>query len=138
MVAADGTTGSTETADGAEDRWLDEEAGPVVRPYAMTQGRTRPATGEFDLITLVVTIQPGSPATAVGSGPEHGAILALCRDPLSVAEISAHLDLPVGTVRVLLGDLLAEGLILVREPKPVAQLHNQRVLKAVISGLRSL
>jgi hypothetical protein len=134
MVAADGATGEDEAA---EDRWLDEEAGPVVRPYAMTQGRTRPTTGEFDLITLVVAIGPGSPVGA-DSGPEHHAILAMCRHPLSVAEISAHLDLPVGTVRVLLGDLLAQGLILVREPKPVAQLHNQRVLKAVISGLRSL
>jgi hypothetical protein len=103
----------------------------------MTQGRTRPTTGRFDLIALVVATQPAS-SPLVGVGPEHGAILTLCRHPLSVAEISAHLDLPVGIVRVLLGDLLARGLILARDPKPVAQLHTQRVLKAVLNGLRSL
>ena len=26
-----------------KDRWLDREAGPVVRPYAVTKGRTAPA-----------------------------------------------------------------------------------------------
>jgi DNA-directed RNA polymerase specialized sigma24 family protein len=125
------------TPDAAADLWLDDDAGPVVRPYAMTQGRTRPTAGEFDLIALVVATQPVS-AALVGLGPEHTVILTLCQHPLSVAEISAHLDLPVGTVRVLLGDLLAKGLVLARDPKPVAQLHSQRVLKAVINGLRSL
>jgi hypothetical protein len=121
----------------AENIWLDDEAGPVVRPYAMTRGRTRPTTGEFDLIALVVATQPVSPSL-IGLEPEHIGIVSLCQRPLSVAEVSAHLDLPVGIVRVLLGDLLAKGLILARGPKPVAQLHSQRVLKEVINGLRSL
>jgi hypothetical protein len=103
----------------------------------MTQGRTRPMTGEFDLIALVVATQPVS-SGLMGLGPEHTAIISLCQHPMSVAEVSAHLDLPVGIIRVLLGDLLAKGLILARDPKPVAQLHSQRVLKAVINGLRSL
>ncbi|MCW2642757.1 MAG: hypothetical protein JWP76_5063 [Dactylosporangium sp.] len=123
--------------DAADNRWLDEDAGPVVRPYAMTQGRTRPTTGQFDLIALVVATQPVSSAL-VGLGPEHAEILTLCQHPQSVAEISAHLDLPVGIIRVLLGDLLAKGLVLARDPTPVAQLHSQRILKAVINGLRSL
>jgi hypothetical protein len=121
----------------AEDIWLDDDAGPVVRPYAMTQGRTRPTTGEFDLIALVVATQP-APASMVGLQPEHVAIINLCQHPLSVAEVSAHLDLPVGTVRVLLGDLLDGRLILARGPKPVEQQHSQHVLKAVINGLRAL
>jgi hypothetical protein len=126
-----------EKEDTDENLWLDEHAGPVVRPYAMTQGRTRPTTGEFDLIALVVATQP-MPAASAGLGPEHAEILGLCQHPMSIAEISAHLNLPIGIIRVLLGDLLAKGLILAREPKSVAQLHSQRVLKAVINGLRSL
>ena len=31
--------------EGSGDRWFDREAGPVVRPYALTMGRTRPAAG---------------------------------------------------------------------------------------------
>jgi hypothetical protein len=128
------------TPDNPEDPesvWLDEDAGPVVRPYAMTSGRTRPTTGDFDLISLVVATRPVSTVDA-GLGPEHVAIMTLCRHPLSVAEIAGHLDLPVGIVRVLLGDLLDKGLILAREPQHASQLPSEGVFKAVINGLRSL
>ncbi|GII23625.1 DUF742 domain-containing protein [Planosporangium mesophilum] len=123
--------------DPTEDRWLDEDAGPVVRPYAMTRGRTKPEIGDFDLIALVAATRPTTPV-AVGLGPEHHAIVDLCQQPLSVAEISAHLDLPVGIVRVLLGDLLGRGLIVARGPRSAVQMHHERVLKAVLEGLRSL
>jgi hypothetical protein len=125
------------TDDAPEEVWLDEDAGPVVRPYAVTRGRTRSNAGEFDLIALVVATQPVS-ALDVGLSPEHVSIVLLCQRPLSVAEISAHLDLPVGIVRVLLGDLVDEGLILTHQPPAATQAPSQRVLKAVINGLRSL
>jgi hypothetical protein len=119
-----------------EYEWLDDDAGPVVRPYAMTGGRTRPSSGVFDLIALIVAIQPAS-AVAAELGPEQAAIIELCERPTSVAEISAHLDLPVGIVRVLLGDLLDSGFILTREPRRTTT-ANEPVLRAVISGLRSI
>jgi hypothetical protein len=127
----------TPLEDPSENVWLDEDAGPVVRPYAMTRGRTRPTNGDFDLIALIMATQPVPPGGA-GLGPEHVAIVNLCTRPQSVAEISAHLDLPVGIVRVLLGDLLDGGFILAREPRRTAQMPSEPVLKAVISGLRSL
>jgi hypothetical protein len=118
--------------------WLDGDAGPVVRPYAMTRGRTRPATGQFDLISLIVATRTASSVTAMGFGPEHVAITMLCRSPMSVAEIAAHLDLPLGIVRVMLGDLLDHGLITAQEPRPVAELPTDDVFEAVINGLRAL
>jgi hypothetical protein len=120
-----------------ESRWLDEDAGPVVRPYAMTSGRTRPSSGDFDLISLVVATRPVAAGEA-GIGPEHHAIIRLCQRPLSVAEIAAHLDLPIGIVRVLLGDLLDRELIHARAPQPASQLPSERIFKAVINGLRAL
>src|SRR4029077_11022212 len=36
-----------------DERWLDAEAGPVVRPYALTQGRTRHTGESFDLVATV-------------------------------------------------------------------------------------
>ena len=40
---------------GADDKWIDRDSGPVVRPYAVTGGRTEPADGEvLDLIAVVV------------------------------------------------------------------------------------
>ena len=87
--------------------WYDQEAGPLVRPYAMTGGRTQPgpAAVHFDLIALV-SIDEDAPAAGEGTalGPEHRALIELCRaEPQSVAELAAGADLPVGVVRVLLG-----------------------------------
>jgi hypothetical protein len=123
--------------DGEPGRWLDAEAGPVVRPYAMTRGRTEPSGGGFDLISLVVMVHPPSPDDA-GLVPEHLGILRLARRPISVAELSAHLDLPVGTVRVLLGDLLDRALIAAHNPGPAAALSGARLFEAVIDGLQAL
>jgi hypothetical protein len=123
--------------DPPENTWFDEEAGPVVRPYAMTRGRTRPSKGKFDLISLIVATRMDSDA-AVGLGPEHAAIMRLCVRPLSVAEVAAHLDLPVGIVRVMLGDLLDRGLVLARDPLPADELPSESIFRAVINGLRAL
>ncbi|MFG2957989.1 DUF742 domain-containing protein [Streptomyces sp. NPDC048291] len=123
-------------------QWYDSEAGPLVRPYAMTGGRTEPGpTGvKFDLIALV-TLVPGGPGTDDDTplGPEHRALVDLCRpETQSVAELAAGADLPVGVVRVLLGDLLELGRVTVSRPVPPAQLPDERILREVIEGLRAL
>ncbi|RAY15856.1 DUF742 domain-containing protein [Actinomadura craniellae] len=120
-----------------EERWLDEHAGPMVRPYVMTSGRIQPIRGKFDLITLVEATQP-APTSEPGLGPEHLAILRLCQDIMSVAELTGHLDLPAGTVRVLLGDLLDKGYVAVQEPDSEADMADIRMYEAVIDGLRAL
>ncbi|MFI2435361.1 DUF742 domain-containing protein [Streptomyces sp. NPDC018693] len=123
-------------------QWYDNEAGPLVRPYAMTGGRTRPGPSgvRFDLIALV-TLDPGAPGLAgdPALGPEHRALIDLCRtETQSVAELAAGTDLPVGVVRVLLGDLLELGCLTVSRPVPPAQLPDERILREVIEGLRAL
>ncbi|MBE1487592.1 DUF742 domain-containing protein [Plantactinospora soyae] len=117
--------------------WVDDHAGPVVRPYAVTRGRARPATGKFDLISLVSTTRAVS-TRDYGLGPEHLSIVALCHRILSVAEVAAHVDLPLGTVRVLLGDLLERQLVRVIEPRPVPVLTDDSIFEQVINGLRAL
>lgn len=119
------------------ERWLDDQAGPMVRPYVMTSGRIEPTRGKFDLITLVVAAGP-EPDTAIGLGPEHLALIRLCQNVTSVAELTGHLNLPVATVRVLLGDLLDKGFVSMQEPEPEADMHDIRLYKAVIDGLRAL
>lgn len=123
---------------GSQHDWLDAEAGPVVRPYAVTAGRVRPATGKFDLMAFVVAGPPGAGEPQVSLQPEHRAIVAMTQRPLSVAEVAARLDLAVGVVRVLLGDLLAAGLISLYEPPETAGLPNEDILRAVVEGLRAL
>ncbi|MBE1531653.1 DUF742 domain-containing protein [Actinomadura algeriensis] len=119
------------------DDVIDDRTGPMVRPYVMTSGRMEPARGKFDLITLVVASGP-EPEGPVGLGPEHLAIVRLCQSVMSVAELTGHLDLPVATVRVMLGDLLDKGFVMMQEPEPEADMHDIRLYKAVIDGLRAL
>ncbi|MER5940098.1 DUF742 domain-containing protein [Streptomyces sp. NPDC001928] len=123
-------------------QWYDGEAGPLVRPYAVTGGRTKsgPSGVRFDLIALVTlagTARGTDDDTALG--PEHRALIELCRpETQSVAELAAGADLPVGVVRVLLGDLLERGHVTVSRPIPPAQLPDERILREVIEGLRAL
>lgn len=121
--------------------WFDDEAGPVVRPYAMTRGRTTStAQHRLDLIAVVVAESyADDPEADQTLSPEHVDIVELCRDaPQSVAELAAELDLPVGVVRVLIGDLVDEEMVHVTRPVPPAELPDESILRDVINGLRAL
>ncbi|KUL32874.1 DUF742 domain-containing protein [Streptomyces regalis] len=130
------------SADGqGRSHWFDDEAGPVVRPYAMTRGRTTSAAQHrLDLIAVVVA-EPHADDPEADSmlAPEHVDIVELCRDaPQSVAELSAELDLPIGVVRVLIGDLVDAEFVHVNRPVPPAELVDESILRDVINGLRAL
>jgi hypothetical protein len=127
--------------DQGSSRWFDDEAGPVVRPYAMTRGRTsHAAQHRLDLIAVVVAEPRGDdPESDPSLSPEHVDIVELCREtPQSVAELATELDLPVGVVRVLVGDLVDEALVHVTRPVPPAELVDESILRDVINGLRAL
>jgi hypothetical protein len=118
-------------------RWMDAEAGPVVRLYALTKGRTEPAGGaSFGLIDVVVATGE-QPADHFRLGPEHRRILSICHRPMPVVDLTSEIDLPLGVVRVLLGDLTSEGMLRVisaqRQPVP-----DQGLLRMVLDGLESL
>ncbi|SDT68808.1 Protein of unknown function [Actinoplanes derwentensis] len=117
--------------------WLDNDAGPVVRPYAMTQGRVAPVDCDFDLVAFVVATVPDL-TSGPQLQPEHHAIVAAAWEPISVVELASQLDLALGVVRVFLGDLRSAGLISLYEPPAASQPHDVDVLKAVVNGLRAL
>jgi Protein of unknown function (DUF742) len=111
-----------------------DETGPVVRPYAIVGGRTRPEHS-YPLEALVRT-SPDGERTDSARSPEVSAICALCRSSRSVAEVAASLGVPLGVARVLIGDMVGEGLVLVHEP--TADAPDARLLERVLSGLRRL
>ena len=117
-----------------------QEPGRLVRPYAMTGGRTRPAHDDLELETLVSTTSLGE--TSLTLSLERRSIALLCRDILSIAEISARLDLPLGVVRVLVGDLEEEGAVrvhgLTTEHSPTSPATTLSVLESVLDGISSL
>jgi Protein of unknown function (DUF742) len=75
----------------------------------MTGGRTRPTHDDLEIESLVSTTSTGEQAPKLSV--EQRAIAALCRDILSIAEISAQLHLPLGVVRILVGDMADEHLV---------------------------
>ncbi len=138
------------TASG-EERWLDRDAGPVVRPYAITRGRTRPGRPDLGLIDMVaattgaagtVTGASGQGAFSPGEGPalppEHRRLLELCRKPSALADIASEVDLPLGVVRVLIGDLCELGLVRVVRVAGQQAASQESVLRKVLDGLKAL
>ena len=120
-----------------EERWLDAEAGPVVRPYALTRGRTRHSGDSFDLVATVMATNARI-ADLSALGPEHMSVLQLARAPTTVADIASDVDLPLGVVRILLADLRELGLIAIRTPVSMAERVDKQTLREVLHGLRGL
>jgi len=102
----------------------------------MTRGRTRPVYADLEIEALVSTTSQGerTPKLTV----EQRAIAGLCRDILSIAEISARLDLPLGVTRVLVGDMADEGLVMVHRPAQVGDRPDLALLERVLYGLRTI
>ena len=120
-----------------DDRWLDRLAGPVVRPYALTGGRTRPRGENFDLLAVVGSAVDPAAVDRMLLEPEQVQVLRLCRRPTPVADLASDLDLPVGVVRILLSDMRERGLITIGKPVRTG-LADPRVLKDVADALRRL
>ncbi|HZP31293.1 MAG TPA: DUF742 domain-containing protein [Acidimicrobiia bacterium] len=109
----------------------------LVRPYVITQGRTRAAGATLALEAAVhARVLPAQfdPKAA----PEARRIVELCQHPLSIAEVSARLLLPVGVVRVLVGDLTAAGAVMVGTPATPDAATDITLLERLLDGIRAL
>ncbi len=119
----------------------DEPTGALVRPYAVTRGRTRPKL-DIAIEALVETTTRGRQAgNGSGQGQEQQYIATLCDGRLqSLAEIAARMQLPLGVARVLIADMAAEGLVAVYEPTSFDSNDSvgTELLERVLSGLRRL
>ena len=121
-----------------DERWLDAEAGPVVRPYALTRGRTRHSGEALDLVATVTAIR-SRVADPSALAPEHISVLQVARAPTTVVDIASDVDLPLGVVRILLADLRELGLVAIRAPASTkAQRVDRNTLREVLHGLRGL
>src|SRR5215204_5715935 len=89
-----------------------QEPGRLVRPYAMTGGRTRPADDDLELETLVSTTSLGE--TSLTLSLERRSIALLCRD------------------------MAEEGLVTVHRPASVGDRPDLALLERVLYGLRTI
>ncbi|MEZ5381325.1 MAG: DUF742 domain-containing protein [Microthrixaceae bacterium] len=141
-----------ESRHGADDE-PEEEADfgrRLIRPYAVTKGRTRP-TRDIPIETLV---RSNTSTVPPGLGAEEREILSLVSEPISVAEIAARRGLVLGVVRVLIADLVQSGMVETSEgwsrpqssrsstgaasEAPPAPHTHRELLERVLNGLQSL
>jgi hypothetical protein len=113
-----------------------DESSALVRPYAVTGGRTKPRY-QLQIEAMVAASHYEARDLSVLS-PECQAILGFCRDWRSVAEISAVLRMPLGVARVLIADLAMEGLVRVHQIDHAQGRPDINLLERVLSGLRKL
>ena len=126
--------GSTSPLEAGEDRAA--EGGGLLRPYAMTGGRVRARQVDLAIESLVLTTLLGEAAGR--QALERRSIVLLCRQPRSVAEVSALLGLPLEVVRVLVGDLGEEGLVEIHGPAGAGEGPGRALLERVLEGLRRM
>jgi hypothetical protein len=109
-------------------------AARYVRPYTITAGRTR---AEVDLpMEATLRVQPRDAGDPLA--PAARQVLDAC-DRRSVAEVSAHVNMPLGVVRVLLGDLVQAGLVVVQGTITESSSKDERIelIERTLRGLRS-
>jgi hypothetical protein len=111
----------------------------MVRPYARTGGRTRPVH-DLDLEALVVTTVTGiDPSMNDLLSPEHSTVIELCEGTISVAEIAARLQTPLGVARVIIADMVELGLVEVLGTSNTSgDERDPAFLRRVLSGLQRL
>jgi len=109
-----------------------------VRSYVLTGGRTR--SGADIPFEALVQVTAGGRGSLPGLTLERRDIIAQCVGAISVAEISAHLCLPLGVVRVLVGDMVEEGLVTASAPdhSRTGDRPDRQLLERVLDGLQSL
>jgi hypothetical protein len=119
-----------------EEVYASPPAARIVRPYALTAGRTRAAVD----LPLEATLRLDTAATRRGWADDlQGKIVGLC-DSRSVAEVSALVQRPIGVVRVLLGDLVQQGFVHVQATLTENSTDDERfdLLERTLRGLRAL
>ncbi|MGF7238052.1 MAG: DUF742 domain-containing protein [Frankia sp.] len=130
---------------------LPAPAPTLVRPFAITGGRVLPPGRGLDIAALLFTTDRGRRALHDLDNEDRD-IALLCRDLQSIAEVSARLRLPLGVVRVLVGDLAERGVLSIQPPIAPPSEHslserfpsehspsvNTDLLERLLSGLRRL
>jgi uncharacterized protein DUF742 len=112
--------------------------GALVRPYAVTRGRTEPL--QHIALEAVLSASARAVSEARFAGHDKYRIAQICQStPQSLAEIAAYTRLPLGVARVIVADMVAEGLLALHSAAP-AEKYEERmhVLERVLSGLRRL
>jgi hypothetical protein len=124
-------------APGQSDDAAGPGTSPKLRPFVLTSGRVDGADPEIGLETQVTAQSRGGRLPTSNLSPELRAIVTMCNEPISVAEISARLKLHLGVVKILVGDLRATGYLDVHS-RDVTAPNTPELILRVIRGLSAI
>ena len=101
-------------------------------------GRVRSST-DLPLETIVRS-RPDATTDPATMTVERRAICTLSADSMSIAELSAHMSIPLGVVRVIVGDMVTEGILFShRTPaRGDSGRPDLRLLERVLDGIQAL
>ncbi len=106
-----------------------------VRAYALTGGRTRPR--HHLLVETLISVPHYDPQFSATLLPESQALYELARETISLAELSVHLTIPLGVIRVLISDLAAQEMVFIH-PTGYAYQYDSVILERILDGLKKL
>ena len=109
---------------------------PMVRAYTITGGRTNTDAPKLQFESMVALTDKGIAAAAARTF-ERKKIAALLDQPQSVAEISAKISIPIGVARVLVGDLVVDGILALYDA-PTDASQDITLVRELIDGIRNL
>ena len=120
---------------------MEEDIGRIIRPYAMTGGRTDTGDQEIRLEAQIRTMI--DPAKGVEMYRwEARRIIEQCIQPTALIEVAARLDLTIGVARVVVADLAEDGVVRVTHNRQPASASGTKsyneLLEKVLHGIRSL
>ncbi len=113
-----------------------EPQGRLVRPYAITGGRTGSGGPVIELESQVMATPKGAQYLSRYRW-EAARVIELAAAPLAMVEVAARLDIPVGVARVVVADLLKDGAIQLAEPERSEGSYAE-LLEKVLDGIRNL
>ncbi|MBC2931480.1 DUF742 domain-containing protein [Nocardioides sp. zg-1228] len=106
----------------------------LIRSYTLTAGRT---AAKVELaMEATLRLQAGVEAPVLS--PSAAQVLEVC-DRRSVAEVSALTKMPIGVTRVLLGDLIEQGLVRIQATITDSTSTDERLelIERTLRGLRN-
>ena len=112
----------------------EDSTGRLIRPYAMTGGRTGADT-EIDLEAQIQATARGSEHLAAYRW-EAAKVIELVQTPMALIEIAARIEIPIGVARVILSDLAEDGAVVIHVP--VKTQNFASLLERVLDGVRNL
>ena len=111
-----------------------DETGRLIRPYAITGGRTGAET-DIGLETQIQASRRGSQHLGAYRW-EAAKVVELVQAPMALIEIAARLEIPIGVARVLVADLVDDGAVVLHVPEKTQNYSS--LLERVLDGVRNL